>query len=117
MDAEALHALSLAVAEERSVQGALQAIVSGLASQPGVALARVWLAAPGDICATCPMADECPDRTRCLHLAASDGRSRTGREVWRSLEGEFRRFPLHVRKIGRVGGTGEPIHLRDLSRG
>jgi transcriptional regulator with GAF, ATPase, and Fis domain len=114
MDADALHALSLAVSEERSVERVLAAIVEGLASQADVALARVWLVGPGDICATCPMAAECPDRTRCLHLAASAGRSRTGRETWDRLDGEFRRFPLNVRKIGRVGGTGEPILLRDV---
>jgi transcriptional regulator with GAF, ATPase, and Fis domain len=116
VDSEALHALSLAVSEEHSVDKVLRAIVEGLARQEGVALARVWLVAPGDICATCPMAGECPERSRCLHLVASAGRSRSGRESWDRLDGEFRRFPLNVRKIGRVGGTGEAILLKDLNR-
>src|SRR6185295_10627288 len=36
-------------------------------------LARVWLLGPGDLCETCPLAGECANRTRCLHLVASAG--------------------------------------------
>ena len=36
-------------------------------------LARLWLIGPGDLCRTCPMAEECPDRRECLHLEASAG--------------------------------------------
>ena len=35
-------------------------IVRRLAEQPVVALARIWLMKPGDICTTCRFQEECP---------------------------------------------------------
>jgi transcriptional regulator with GAF, ATPase, and Fis domain len=116
MHPEALQAVALAVATERSVDRVLTRIVQGLAAQPSVALARVWLIAPGDICETCPMRAECPDQTRCLHLSASAGTPSNQREDWSRLDGAFRRFPLGVRKIGRIGATGEGILIEDIDR-
>ncbi|MBZ4420591.1 sigma 54-interacting transcriptional regulator [Myxococcus sp. RHSTA-1-4] len=115
MYAEALQSVALAVAQVRSVDLVLARIVHGLAAQPDVALARLWLIAPGDICGECPMRAECADRSRCLHLAASAGGSRESpEEEWSALDGAFRRFPLGVRKVGHVGATGEPILLQSL---
>ncbi len=115
MKLESLQAVSLAIAEERSVEIVLQKIVEGLVAQPGVALARLWLKSPGDICAKCPMRLECPDQTECLHLMASAGTpTKTGVEDWSRLDGDFRRFPLGVRKIGKIGATGEPLLLSNL---
>jgi len=110
MNPQALQSVALAVAEARSVETVLGRIVLGLLAQEGVALARIWLVAPGDICASCPMRPECPDQSRCLHLVASAGNpvADTG-EDWSRLNGDFRRFPMNVRKVGRVGGTGEPL--------
>jgi transcriptional regulator with GAF, ATPase, and Fis domain len=116
MNPEALQAVALAVAAERSGDRILTQIVAGLVAQPAVALARVWLIGPGDICATCPMRAECPDQTRCLHLAASAGTPSDHREDWSRLDGAFRRFPLGVRKIGRIGATGEGILIDDIQR-
>jgi transcriptional regulator with GAF, ATPase, and Fis domain len=116
MNPEALQAVALAVAAERSVDRVLTQIVQGLVAQPAVALARVWLIGPGDICETCPMRAECPDQTRCLHLSASAGTPSAKGEDWSRLDGAFRRFPLGVRKIGRVGATGEGILIEDIER-
>jgi signal transduction histidine kinase len=113
---EALQEVVLAVTAERSTARILAQIVRGLAAQPGVVLARVWLVGPGDICETCPMRAECPDQTRCLHLSASAGTPTDGREDWARLNGAFSRFPLNVRKIGRIGATGEGILLNGLER-
>jgi len=116
MKLEALQAVSLAIARERSVESVLQKIVDGLVVQPGVALARLWLKSPGDICARCPMRLECPDQTECLHLMASAGTpTKKGIEDWSRLDGDFRRFPLGVLKIGKIGSTGEPLLLTNLS--
>ena len=110
MHPQALQSVALAVAEARSVETVLSRIVIGLLAQEGVALARIWLIAPGDICASCPMRPECPDQSRCLHLVASAGEPVVDRgEDWSRLNGDFRRFPLKVRKVGWVGGTGEAI--------
>jgi transcriptional regulator with GAF, ATPase, and Fis domain len=111
---ESLQAVSLALAQERSVDAVLRRIAEGLASQSGVALARVWLIQPGDICEACPMQSECPDRRLCLHLAASQGNPRSGAD-WTRLDGAFRRFPLGVRKVGRVGAHGAPILISDVA--
>ena len=73
MEDDRLLSLAVAVASKRNLQDVLQTIVRGLASQPGVALARIWLLLPGDICDSCFKRDECNDRTRCLHLVASAG--------------------------------------------
>jgi len=113
---EALQAVALAVAAERSLERIPAQIVAGLVAQPGVALARVWLIRPGDICDTCPFRAECPDQTRCLHLSASAGTPSSQREDWSRLDGAFRRFPLGVRKIGRVGASGQGILIEDVSR-
>jgi transcriptional regulator with GAF, ATPase, and Fis domain len=113
---ETLQAVSLAVAAEPSLSRILSTIVRGLAAQPGVALARVWLVAPGDVCASCRMRAECPDHTRCLHLAASAGTPVSTDANWTSLDGAFRRFPLGVRKIGRIGASGEGILIEDVAR-
>lgn len=117
MTPDSLQSTALSVASERSVEAVLNRVVSGLAAQPGIALARVWLVGPGDICETCPMRSECPSQTRCLHLAASAGSSRIpGKGEWGRLDGAFRRFPLGVRKIGRIGATGLPLMIEDLQK-
>jgi transcriptional regulator with GAF, ATPase, and Fis domain len=116
MNPEALQAVALAVAAETSVDRVLLQIVEGLVSHTTVALARVWLIAPGDICATCPLRAECPDQTRCLHLSASAGAPLDGRADWSRLDGAFRRFPLGVRKIGRIGASGDGLFIEDVAR-
>ena len=47
MNPEALQAVALAVAAETSVDRVLAQIVEGLVAHTAVALARVWLIAPG----------------------------------------------------------------------
>ena len=116
MQAETLQSVALAVAAERSVDAVLRRIVDGLASQPAVALARVWLIDRGDVCETCRLRADCVDQTRCLHLSASAGSPLAGHEDWSRLDGAFRRFPLGVRKIGRIGTSGEGIFIEDVTR-
>jgi transcriptional regulator with GAF, ATPase, and Fis domain len=95
------------------VDSVLKMIVEGLVEKAGIALARIWLIGPGDICATCPMGGECPSRVRCLHLAASAGHSQVDRTEWTGIEGVFRRIPLGVRKIGLVGASGNSFLIED----
>jgi transcriptional regulator with GAF, ATPase, and Fis domain len=116
MNLESLQALALTIAQERSVESVLNQIVMGVVAQPGVALARIWLKGLGDICVKCPMRLECPEQTECLHLMASAGHSsKSAAEDWSRLDGDFRRFPLGLRKIGKIGATGEPILLADTA--
>jgi len=108
--------LLLDLALERSLPNLLQLIVRGIAESACVCLARIWLRRPGEGCFTCPMAEMCPDRTECLHLVASAGRTSTGSpRNYARVDGQFRRFPLGVRKVGRIGTTGEAIEAPDLT--
>ncbi|RJP38958.1 MAG: AAA family ATPase [Phycisphaerales bacterium] len=101
-----LRDLLLDVGQQRTLDAVMATVVRRLAQQEVVALARLWLIRPGDICTNCPMRAECPDRSQCLHLAASAGRSH-GNEDWQRVDGAFRRFPLGVRKVGKIGASGE----------
>lgn len=115
MEFELLQELAIETAEIRTLEEVLQRIVNGLTKQRGIALARIWLKGPGDICVKCLMRSECPDQTECLHLTASAGTSTNkDEEDWNSIDGDFRRFPLGVRKIGMIGATGKSILISDI---
>jgi transcriptional regulator with GAF, ATPase, and Fis domain len=101
----------VSMARHRSLAEVLRAVTHGIAQCPNVVLARLWLIERGDLCASCRFRTECPDPTRCLHLAASAGNPVDPNQDYSRLDGDFRRFPLGVRKIGRVGGSGEPLLL------
>lgn len=117
MEFESLQSLALEVGEARTAEEAVQRIVGGLAAQSEVALARVWLVLPGDICESCRMAAECADRARCLHIVASAGKPVASAEDWSRLNGDFRRMPLNARKVGQIGASGKPILIsRDLDQ-
>ena len=115
MKAEALLSLAVTVAAERSVGAVLTYIAHGLANQPEVALARVWLVSKGDICSSCFMQDQCKDRTECLHLVATAGKSicEPGQD-WSFLQGHFRRIPLGAFKVGTIGASGESILIKNV---
>ncbi len=112
MNAQALQRAALNVAQALSPCDVLANIVGDLSREPNVALARIWLMAPGDICDTCPLSSECSNRERCLHLVASAGTSlQDPDETYNRLDGRFRRFPVGVRKVGRVAASGEALKL------
>ena len=116
MIAEPILSLAASVAAEHSVQGVLNSIVRGLAAQPHVALARIWLLAPGDICDSCFLRAKCLDQTECLHLMASAGNpADSPEEDWTFLQGHFRRIPLKATKVGEVGTTETPILIKDFA--
>ena len=97
------------------VEETLQAIAAQMFEHEDVALARIWLIDKGDICDSCVMRPMCPDQERCLHLTASAGRDLEGKTAWTNISGRFQRFPIGVRKVGRVAASGESILLDDLS--
>ncbi len=104
----------VSMAQNRSLPEVLRSVVSGIARCDNVVLARIWLIRPGDVCATCRMRPDCPDPTRCLHLVASAGNPADAKADHTRLDGGFRRFPMGVRKIGRVAQTGQPLLLPDV---
>jgi len=111
----AFKTILLEMGRVRSVEPLLRLIVDRLFERPHVALARIWLRKPGDICDRCFLREECADRTECLHLVASAGASLSPEDGdWSSLDGHFRRFPFGARKIGHVAATGGPIEVEDV---
>ena len=105
--------MALAVAAETSVDRVLSQIVEGLVAATAVALARVWLIAPGDICATCPLRAECPDQTRCLHLSASAGAPLDGRADWSRLDGSIQTIsPWRAEDRPHRRDRGRDLHSR-----
>lgn len=101
----------VSMAEGRTLDEVLRSIVSGIAACPNIALARIWLVKMGDLCATCRFREECPDQSRCLHLVASAGNSSGPSHDFTRVDGAFRRFPLGVRKVGRVAASGQAMLL------
>lgn len=109
LDLESFQLLLLEMAQQCSVNELLQLVTSSLASNRNVALARVWMVAPGDICNTCNEYAACQDKSRCLHLMASRGLSIDNTTTWNTIEhGAFRRFPMGGRKVGRIASSGQP---------
>ena len=117
LNLELLQSISLAVAEAGDVESVLRMIVTGLADKASCTLVRIWLTGPGDICERCTLRTECPDQERCLHLKASMGRPAnplSGHE-WYRMDGDFQRFPLGIRIVGRIGASGQSEHLLDTA--
>ena len=117
LNLELLQSISLAVVKARDVETVLKMIVTGLAAEGSCTLARIWLTAPGDICERCALRAECPDQKRCLHLKASEGRPTTplSGDRWYRMDGDFQRFPLGIRIVGRIGASGQSEHLFDTA--
>jgi PAS domain S-box-containing protein len=119
--AESLLSLAATVSGELNAEDVLNGIVRGLAAEPGVALARVWLLKPGDICARCVMRPKCLDQTQCLHLAASAGTPiKTVDENWSALTHPYSRIPLANKREGRIATEGTSIlteEFLDASQG
>ncbi|MDP8245283.1 MAG: sigma 54-interacting transcriptional regulator [Candidatus Hinthialibacter antarcticus] len=112
---ESLKHLLLMIAQERSIDRLLEMLVQGLAEIPHIALARLWLALPGDLCHQCLLKAECPDQSECLHLVASRGKSLVDTdESWGGKNGDFRRFPIGIRKVGMIAAAKEPIIIKEI---
>jgi len=99
--------ISLRMASKLDLTELLSEITRSLVQELDAALARIWLIRPGDLCATCSMASECRNRTKCLHLVASAGLSER-------LDGTHRRVPLGTLKIGRIAESRQPVLTNDL---
>ena len=113
---ESLRDRLVELAQIRHVDELLKRVVGLLADRPHIALARIWLVEQGDLCSHCQMLAQCPNHDECLHLVASAGLRRDpGAPDWSRIDGEYQRIPLGVGKIGRVGGSGEAIVVKDFS--
>ncbi len=111
-----IQSLLLEMGELRSTNLLFSLIVDRLFLFKEVSLVRIWLVKEGDICSSCPMAEECQRNDKCLHLVASAGQSTYDNSAdWTRLDGKFSRFPMGVRKVGHIAATGEPVVVESIS--
>jgi PAS domain S-box-containing protein len=116
VQAEPLLALAAIVAGEQNTRDVLEAVVRGLSEQPGVALARIWLLRPGDICEQCFMRPECSDQTLCLQLVASAGKPMNSPgEDWAVVQGQWSRIPTANKLEGRIATEGNSVLIGALA--
>jgi transcriptional regulator with GAF, ATPase, and Fis domain len=115
MELALLPPIILAIAEHRSLDAVLSAIVTAVASQPDVALARVWLRDSDRSCPVC--AKHAPSTGEdALHLRASAGHPVDRSRDWSRVDGSFHRVALGgPLKIARIAGSGEPIRIDRLN--
>src|SRR4029077_2605025 len=111
--AEPLLALAVTVTSEQHVDSVLKSIVQGLASQPGVALTRIWLLPSADLPSVCHTASDAPDDL-CLVASAGPPINSQG-EDWCFLQGHFARMPFSVGKVGQVAASRHPILIEDVA--
>jgi len=111
--AEPLLALAVTVTSQQRVESVLESIVQGLATQPGVALARIWLLPSPDLPSFSHAVSDPPDD---LCLAASAGTPiNSPGEDWSFLQGHFARVPFNVGKVGQVAASRHPILIEDVA--
>jgi PAS domain S-box-containing protein len=111
--AEPLLALAVTVTSEQRVDCVLESIVQGLAAQPGVALARIWLLPSVHLPSFYHAASDGPD---CLCLVASAGTPiNSPGEDWRFLQGHFAQMRFNVGKVGQVAASQQPVLIEDLA--
>src|SRR5215468_5721222 len=111
--AESLLALAVTVTSEQRVDSVLQSIVQGLASQPGVALARIWLLPSADLLSFCHAVTDPSDD---LSLVASAGTPiNSPGEDWCFLQGRFARMAFNVGKVGQMAASRHPILVDDVA--
>ena len=111
--AEPLLALAVTVTSEQRVDSVLQSIVQGLASQPGVALARIWLLPSVNLPSFCQAVSDHPNDL-CLVASAGTPINSPG-EDWSFLQGHFARMPFSVGKVGQVAASRRPILVEDVA--
>jgi PAS domain S-box-containing protein len=111
--AEPLLALAVTVTAEQRADSVLQSIVQGLASQPGVALARIWLLPSADLPTICHTVSDRPGDL-CLVASAGTPINSPG-EDWSFLRGQFARVPFNIGKVGQVAATRHPILVEDVA--
>jgi len=110
--AEPLLALAVTVTSEQRVDSVLQSIVQGLAAQPGVALARIWLLPSAELSSFCRAVSDAP----ALYLVASAGTPiHSPEEDWCFLQGHFAHVPFNVGKVGQVAASRHPIFVEDVA--
>src|SRR5258708_14571477 len=108
--------LFLDLANERSLEGAMQKVVDQVGTRPGLACVQIWRVCDGDRCSRCPLEQQCPDHTRCLHVAAGRGVSVVEGNGAASYFGDLNaRIPLGFGLLGKVASNRETVTLEKVA--
>jgi PAS domain S-box-containing protein len=111
-----LLSLAVTVTSEQHVESVLRKIVEGLASQPGVALVRIWLLPSVQIPSAWREGAHPQEAIEHLRLVASAGNPiKSPGEDWSFLQGQFSRCPLNIGKVGQVAADRHPIFIKDFA--
>ena len=105
------------IANERSLEKLLRKLSERTMERPHFACVQVWLIKKGDLCDSCPKRPECPDQSRCLHLAVAAGKSilERGKGMGRFAT-ETAREPLGGPPLGTVVRSGQQRVVPDLAQ-
>lgn len=115
LNAAEMRWLLLEMARCQSLDELFGLVSNSFGSLPDVALARIWLLeSPGEACASCREAADCIDRSQCLRLVSSGGRSLHGRDC-SGINGRHQRFPLGFRKVGLIAASGAAFHVQHVT--
>lgn len=116
--AGSLLSLAVTVTSEQHVERVLRKTVEGLASQPGVALVRIWLVPSVHLPNAWREGAHSQEGKEHLRLVASAGNPiKSPGEDWSFLQGRFSRFKLNVGKVGQVAANRHPIFIKDFAPG
>ena len=109
--------LLLDISHEHSLESLMEKLIRAQLRRPSMARVEYWMIEKGDLCSGCPQRPECPNQSRCLHLAAGGINPIAGdadkSTVFHHSEA---RTPLGVGLVGRIAATGQEIMLRDLDK-
>jgi transcriptional regulator with GAF, ATPase, and Fis domain len=109
--------LLLDIAHEHSLEQLLQKLVHSMVVRPDIACIQIWLIDRGDLCSACRRRSECPDQSRCLHLAAGGGCSiAESRQAAPRFDDLNARAPLGVGFLGNAAMTGQQVVMRALDK-
>lgn len=116
-DTNFLAQILIEIAPEQSLEKLLQKLIDRAMERPHIVCGQIWLIGKGDLCATCPRRPECPDQSRCLHLAVAKAKSIVGPgKGFGRLDPETAREPLGVPPIGSVVVSGRQRAVPDLNK-
>ena len=115
LNAAEMRWLLLEMARCQSLDELFELVSNSFGSLRDVALVRIWLMeSPGSACATCHVAADCIDHRQCLRLVSSAGHSIAKGNDCTNIEGQHKRFPLAIRKVGLIAATGAGFHVQNV---
>jgi len=107
----------LELAHEQSLEELVRKLAERVMERPHIACSQVWLIQKGDLCATCPRRPDCPDQSRCLHLAAAKAKSVVGPgRGFGRIDPQTAREPLGMPPLGSVVVSGQQRAVPDLNK-